>query len=65
MYLFERREVMSRNHVLQTVLSVTKSILNLTILVAALYLLTSKTEDGHSREIAMWLLGALMGYWLR
>jgi len=39
--------------------------LSLPIIVTSLYLLLKKTEDGHAREVAMWLLGTIMGYWLR
>jgi hypothetical protein len=39
--------------------------LSLAIAAVALYLLLTQPEQGHAREAAMWLLGALMGYWLR
>ena len=42
-----------------------KAIFSLAITAAAVYLLIKHIEDGHAREISMWLLGALMGRWLR
>jgi hypothetical protein len=42
-----------------------KTVLTLAIVSVALYLLVAKTENGPAREVAMWLLGALMGYWFR
>jgi 4-amino-4-deoxy-L-arabinose transferase-like glycosyltransferase len=38
-----------------------KAILSLAITFVALYLVLEKTEEGHAREVAMWLLGVLMG----
>ena len=40
-------------------------IITFAILTASIYLLTNKTENGHAREAAMWLLGALMARWSR
>jgi len=42
-----------------------KAALSLAVGAVALYLLIKKTDNGHAREIAMWLLGTLLGYWLR
>jgi hypothetical protein len=42
-----------------------KVALSLAIAAVSLYLLVERSEDSHAREVAMWLLGALMGYWLR
>jgi hypothetical protein len=42
-----------------------KVALSLAIAVVALYLLLTRPEEGHAREAAMWLLGAIMGYWLK
>jgi hypothetical protein len=44
---------------------IVKPVLSLAVGAVALYLLVKKTENGHAREYAMWLLGALMGYYLR
>lgn len=41
-----------------------KAILTLSILAISLFGLV-KGKDPKLREYAMWLLGALMGYWLR
>lgn len=42
-----------------------KAVLSLAVAAASLYLILKKTDDGHAREIAMWLLGFVLGYWLR
>jgi hypothetical protein len=42
-----------------------KAALSLAVVFVALHLLLKKTEDGHAREVAMWLLGFVLGYWLR
>lgn len=41
------------------------AIFSFALAAVALYLLVQHIEDGHAREISMWLLGALMGRWLR
>jgi hypothetical protein len=42
-----------------------KAVLTVVITFLSFYLLIKKTGDGNAREVAMWLLGALMGYWFR
>jgi hypothetical protein len=41
------------------------SILSLAVVAVALYLIIAQTENGHAREVAMWLIGFILGYWLR
>lgn len=41
-----------------------KAVLSLEIATAAIYIL-AREQDRHRREAAMWLLAALIGYWLR
>ena len=41
-----------------------KAVLSLAVAAASLYIL-AKDEDERRREAAMWLLGTLMGYYLR
>jgi hypothetical protein len=43
-----------------------KAILTLAVAAVSLHILHSgKPNDERAREAAMWLLGALMGYWFR
>jgi hypothetical protein len=42
-----------------------KAVLTVAIIFISCYLLVKRTGDGNAREVAMWLLGALMGFWFR
>jgi hypothetical protein len=42
-----------------------KAVLSGSIGGVSLYILLFRRGDRQAREYAMWLLGALMGYWLR
>lgn len=42
-----------------------RAILTLTLAAVSVFIILARPKDRQAREYAMWLLGALMGYWLR